>query len=47
MKRAMVNMGIESVEKYWTMKSNKIKDAFGNNWILRGGDSVLYHKYFD
>jgi hypothetical protein len=41
-------MGMASVEKYWTDKSNKIVNAFGrNNLILKGADNAIYHRSFD
>jgi hypothetical protein len=48
MKSVLISMGIGEVEKYWTTKSNKVKEAFGaENIRLKGADSVVYHKLYD
>ena len=47
MKKELVNKGLAEVEAYWTMKSDKARNAFGaDKLILRGADSVIYHKLY-
>jgi putative aldouronate transport system substrate-binding protein len=45
MKVQLDSLGIASVEKYWTMRSNRIREAFGDdNLILWGADNAVYHR---
>jgi hypothetical protein len=47
-KKILVNMGIGDVEKYWTARSNRIRQSFGeNNMVIMGADNAIYHKTFD
>ena len=48
LKATMESLDIASLEAYWTAKSNKIKEAFGeDNMILIGADNAIYHATFD
>jgi putative aldouronate transport system substrate-binding protein len=48
LRSTLTSMGMPSVERYWTDKSNKIVNAFGrNNLILKGADNAVYHKTYD
>jgi hypothetical protein len=47
MKAELSRMGIGDAEKYWTGKSNKIKDAFGaDKTMLKGADSAVFHRLY-
>ena len=46
-KATMESLDIASLEAYWTAKSDKIKEAFGEeNMILTGADAKVFHETF-
>lgn len=48
LKATLEDMNISVVEEYWTAKSDKVKEAFGEeNCILEGADTAIYHEWFD
>jgi putative aldouronate transport system substrate-binding protein len=45
LKSTLASMGMPSVERYYTGKSDKIVQAFGrNNLVLKGADNAIYHR---